>query len=290
MRKIYLFAFIAVSLSLYGQERPEWIDNSPSNGRNVYFAGHGHGLTFETAKQNALNNAMQNYILDRISLQNNFLQVGFEEILVLNITFNEKFIDENSNIKTIKVFDEEIYLEDEFFAIMESGYYEYFVLLSIPRERINRLIPEILQHFTPFSGRDRLSGAGAINSIDSAIYSCAIRIIEILPVDRSIIIVAEGTSAMEKFASDELVTYISRQKKSFVFDRSSLHEIDIERSFQLSGEIDDDSIISIGHFTSADTVIAVKIIETAGNWQIRFKAIDTRTAQLLYQTFADFKL
>jgi TolB-like protein len=272
-------------MSINGQDRPDWIDKTPFSVQTVYFRGHGHGSTLEAAKQNAVNNAIREYIVDHISLSNDSEQAGFEEILVLNIE-----IEENSFVSTLKFFDEEIYLQDECFDVMESGDYEYFVLLSMSRKGVNRLVSEVIQCFTPFSRWERLYGSGEIINIDYAIYFSAIKIIENLPENCSIVIVAEGTSIMEEFAAEELITYISRSKKISVFDRNSFSEIETERKFQLSGEIDDDSIISIGHFTGADTVITVRITGVVNNWRIRFKIIDTKTAQLLYQIFYDFKL
>jgi hypothetical protein len=288
MKKMYFFVFfLLLPIFIYGQERPDWIDGLPFKSQTVYFRGHGHGSTLEAAKQNAVNNAFREYIVDSISLPGNFKKAGFAEIVVLNIE-----IKENNLISTLNFFDEEIHLQDEYYVVMETGNYEYFVLFSMPRERINRLTSDIIQRFTPYSRSEHLYGSGEIN-IDYAIYFSAIRILENLPENCSIIIVPEGTnSVMEEFATEELITYISRSKKISIFDRSSLSEIEIERTFQLSGEIDDDSIISIGHFTGANTVITVRVTEAAAvnNWRIRFKAIDTRTAQLLYQTFYDFKL
>jgi TolB-like protein len=285
---MYFLVFFLLPIFIYGQERPDWIDELPFKSQTVYFRGRGHGSTLEAAKQKAVNNAFRKHIVDRISLPgpDGLRQASFEGSIVLDIE-----IKENSLVSTLNFFDEEIHLQDEYYVVMETGNYEYFVLFSMPREGINRLIyKEVMQHFTPFSRWERFyESSGEIN-IDYAIYFGAFRILENLPENRSIVIVPEGTSVMEEFATEELITYISRSKKISVFDRSSLNEIEIERMFQFSGEIDDDSIISIGHFTGADTVIAVRVTGAANNWRIRFKAIDTRTAQLLYQTFYDFKL
>ena len=67
-------------------------------------------------------------------------------------------------------------------------------------------------------------------------------------------------------------------------DRRSLEAIYMERNFQLSGYVDDDTIVSIGNFLGADVVITGSITGENDFRRLRVKALDVKTARLLIQT------
>jgi hypothetical protein len=64
-------------------------------------------------------------------------------------------------------------------------------------------------------------------------------------------------------------------------DRRRLDQIRQEQSFQLSGDVDDRSAISIGNLLEANIVITGNVSGTGTNQWLSLKALDVKTAQIL---------
>jgi hypothetical protein len=85
--------------------------------------------------------------------------------------------------------------------------------------------------------------------------------------------------------STELVKIARENNKGYtIVDRNSLDEIRKEQKFQLSGDVSDDTIVSIGKFLGADVVITGSITGVNEFRRLRVKALDVLTARLLIQT------
>ena len=66
-----------------------------------------------------------------------------------------------------------------------------------------------------------------------------------------------------------------------ITDRSQLDRLRQEQNFQLSGEIDDATAVSIGKFAGADIIVTGRV-DGEGNLQrLRLRALDTQTAQVV---------
>ncbi|MDR2150679.1 MAG: CsgG/HfaB family protein [Spirochaetaceae bacterium] len=86
-------------------------------------------------------------------------------------------------------------------------------------------------------------------------------------------------SKTSEYVIDELTLLFVNSGKYDVVDRVSLDIIRNEQNFQMTGEVDDNSIISIGHILGAGVVITGSIDEE-GN-RLRLKALDVKTARIL---------
>jgi len=85
--------------------------------------------------------------------------------------------------------------------------------------------------------------------------------------------------------STELVKIARNNDKEYtIVDRRSLDAIRRERNFQLSGDVSDDTIVSIGKFLGADVVITGSITGANEFRRLRVKALDVKTARLIIQT------
>ena len=62
---------------------------------------------------------------------------------------------------------------------------------------------------------------------------------------------------------------------------SRLDQIRSEQNFQISGDVDDDSAISIGNMLGANIVITGDISSVGGVNRLVLRALDVRTAQIL---------
>lgn len=83
------------------------------------------------------------------------------------------------------------------------------------------------------------------------------------------------------FVQEELMVLFVNAQKFKVVDRQTLETIRKEQHFQMTGEVSDDSAISIGQFIGADVVITGSISGNSGQRRLRLRALDVKTAQVL---------
>jgi TolB-like protein len=83
------------------------------------------------------------------------------------------------------------------------------------------------------------------------------------------------------FIMEELSVLMVNSKKFTVVDRQTLDTIRMEQNFQMTGEVGDDSAISIGKFLGANVVITGSIAGAGNQRRLRLKALDVLTAQVL---------
>ena len=65
-----------------------------------------------------------------------------------------------------------------------------------------------------------------------------------------------------------------------VVDRSELDRIRREQNFQLSGDVDDDQIVSVGRFAGAGLVITGSVTGSGDMRRLRLRALDTQSAEV----------
>jgi hypothetical protein len=95
----------------------------------------------------------------------------------------------------------------------------------------------------------------------------------------AIINVSSEDIKTSEYVIEELTLLFVNSGKYDVVDRVSLDIIRNEQNFQITGEVDDNSIISMGHILGAGVVITGGIDE-AGN-RLRLKALEVQTARIL---------
>ncbi|MDR2807651.1 MAG: CsgG/HfaB family protein [Spirochaetaceae bacterium] len=66
-----------------------------------------------------------------------------------------------------------------------------------------------------------------------------------------------------------------------IIDRSQLDRLRREQDFQLSGEVDDETAVSIGKIAGADIIVTGRIDGEGNLRRLRLRAIDTQTAQVV---------
>ncbi|GHV51418.1 hypothetical protein AGMMS49579_06670 [Spirochaetia bacterium] len=100
----------------------------------------------------------------------------------------------------------------------------------------------------------------------------------------AVISVASEDEAEGEFALEELNLLLVNAKKFRMVDRRSLDAIRAEQNFQLSGEVDDDTAVSIGHLTGAEIVITGSITPYGAAKYLRIKALDVETGEIRAMT------
>jgi TolB-like protein len=124
-----------------------------------------------------------------------------------------------------------------------------------------------------------LSGRVIAESLDSG---ASIAVISITAPDSF-----EGDYALE-----ELTLLLVRTRKFRVVERRNLDAIRAEQQFQLSGEVDDETAVSIGHLIGAAFVITGGISRGISQWEsskrLRLRVLDVQTGQIWAMTSVSY--
>jgi hypothetical protein len=83
-----------------------------------------------------------------------------------------------------------------------------------------------------------------------------------------------------EFIANEL-EYLMVNEGFTIIDRNQLDKIRNEQNFQLSGEVDDETAISIGKIVGADIIITGSITGSDSTRRLRLRALNTQTAQVM---------
>ena len=120
------------------------------------------------------------------------------------------------------------------------------------------------------------------STLESALYAAAAVIIARLQPQTTIAVVsiASGDAEAADFVVDELAYIIVSSGNFKVVDRKSLEAIRSEQNFQSSGDVDDDSAVSIGKLLGANIVITGSISGVGSTRRLRLKALDVMTAEI----------
>jgi hypothetical protein len=122
-----------------------------------------------------------------------------------------------------------------------------------------------------------------VSLIVTAINNSFNTISQRLPANSKIALINITSSNREEsnFVLEELTVLFVNSRKFTIVDRQTLNAIRQERNFQLSGEVSDETIISIGNFTGADLVITGSISGVGEMRRLRLRALDVKSAEIL---------
>jgi multiple sugar transport system substrate-binding protein len=86
---------------------------------------------------------------------------------------------------------------------------------------------------------------------------------------------------LSDYVIEELIGYIVNDNALTVVDRANLDKISKEMNFQLSGEVSDETMLSIGKKLGAQILISGAVSEVGNTYRLRIKAISVETSQIL---------
>jgi hypothetical protein len=120
------------------------------------------------------------------------------------------------------------------------------------------------------------------STLESALSAAADVIIGRLTPRTTVAVVSVASQDTEaaEFVVDELAYIIVSSGNFKVVDRKSLDAIKSEQNFQISGDVDDDSAVSIGKLLGANIVITGSISGVGSTRRLRLKALDVMTAEI----------
>lgn len=116
--------------------------------------------------------------------------------------------------------------------------------------------------------------------LDSAIDEAAKTISDNLPQGAKIAVVNFTSTAddFSEYVIEELSVALADGKKLVIVDRRELELIRSEMKFQFSGEVDDDSMSSIGRILGAQFIITGSLVDAGTFYRFRADAINVQNA------------
>ncbi|MDR1218836.1 MAG: CsgG/HfaB family protein [Treponema sp.] len=126
------------------------------------------------------------------------------------------------------------------------------------------------------------ANSSAASNIEGALAKGAEQTLRNVPQRSKIAIVyitAQDRSTTDYIAGE--LEFIWVNEGFTLIDRSQLDRLRREQDFQMSGEIDDETAVSIGKFAGADIIVTGKIDGEGSLRRLRLRALDTQTAQVV---------
>ena len=120
-------------------------------------------------------------------------------------------------------------------------------------------------------------------SLENAVYRAAQEIINNVPPCSilAVLSIATNDPDVAEFVIEELAFHMVAARKFRVVDRKSLDVVRAEHSFQISGDVDDNSAISIGKMLGASIVVTGSVSGSGSTRRLRAKALDVQTAEIV---------
>lgn len=110
-----------------------------------------------------------------------------------------------------------------------------------------------------------------------------------LPSGASIIVMKTNSTERNMLDSvvDQIITTVVQERKLRVVDRSNQTLINVEQQYQLSGNVSDDSIVSIGHQLGVQYIVLCWISGVMSTRQFNQRILNVETAQIIDQNSFD---
>ena len=117
-------------------------------------------------------------------------------------------------------------------------------------------------------------------SLNEAINQAANEIARVLPPNSRVAIIdfRSNSLALSEYIIEELTTAIHINGIIDMADRRNLHYIRKELDFQLSGEVSDESAVSIGKFAGAQKIIIGEMIHIGSDYRFRLYVVDVEAS------------
>ena len=119
-------------------------------------------------------------------------------------------------------------------------------------------------------------------NVEGALERAAQQTVKSIPAKSKIAIVyitAQDRSTTEYIAGE--LEYIWVNAGYTIIDRSQLDKIRREQNFQMSGEVDDNTAVSIGKILGADIIVTGRVDGEDNLRRLRLRALNTQTAQVV---------
>jgi hypothetical protein len=135
-------------------------------------------------------------------------------------------------------------------------------------------------------GTDNDGDAGIESALKNAVEALA----DNIPANSTIAVVhfSSGDSEMSQYVLDEIAFHLANTGRFRVVDGNEINRLKRELNFQMSGEMDDNSLLSIGRMIGANIVINGNLTGSGATQYLRLNAINTETTQILAMVSESF--
>jgi hypothetical protein len=127
------------------------------------------------------------------------------------------------------------------------------------------------------------AGTPPPSQLEGAMDKAAGTLIDSIPQNATVAILSVYSDNREtaEYVIDELEFKLVNSRKFQIVDRRRLEQIRREQNFQLSGDVDDNSAVSIGNMLGATIVITGDISGSGSSRRLVLKALDVKTARII---------
>jgi TolB-like protein len=134
--------------------------------------------------------------------------------------------------------------------------------------------------------RQSRSNAG----IDGAIGRVSQELIKDLPEKTrvAVINITSNNGELSAYIVEELEYQLVASRKFTIVDRKTLDTIRSEQNFHTSGEVSDESAVSIGQMLGANIVITGSVSGTGTNQRLSIRVLDVKTAEIVTMVREEF--
>jgi hypothetical protein len=144
---------------------------------------------------------------------------------------------------------------------------------------------ELVRLQKDISDLERVSGYGGQGNsvIDSAVKQIAAELLQKIPRGSRVSVVgANGQNALD-YAVDELSAAFANSGAVTVLDRRQIDAIIAEQRFQMSGDVSDETAVSIGHLSGSQIIISCSLTGSGSLRRLRVRAIGVEKGEILYE-------
>jgi TolB-like protein len=144
--------------------------------------------------------------------------------------------------------------------------------------------PTASQPAAPVSQPSASAGDGTqAFSLETAVNRAAQKMIDNIPSGATVAVISIATNDLEvaEFVLGEIPYLLVEAKKFKVVDRNSLDKVRAEQGFQISGDVDDNTAISMGKMLGASIVMTGSVSGSGATRRLRVQALDVQTAEIL---------
>jgi TolB-like protein len=129
----------------------------------------------------------------------------------------------------------------------------------------------------------RDTGNLSARDIVSALSQQQETLIQSLPAGSRIAVldIDAGDKGLNVFTTEEIIKTLVKTRQFRVLDRDSIETLRKEQNFQMSGEVDDATAVSIGKFMGASVVITGIIHQRYEQVDISLKILDVETTEII---------
>jgi hypothetical protein len=173
--------------------------------------------------------------------------------------------------------------ERAYYALLETAKKEHSGIIDIVDISWVIIRGGLFFQFTAIGKVVTLDGSRATAAgVEGALERAAEQTLRNVPQRSRIAIVyitAQDRSTTDYIAGE--LEYIWVNGGYIITDRSQLDRLRLEQNFQLSGEVDDATAVSIGRFAGADIIVTGRVDGEGNLRRLRLRAIDTQSVQVV---------